>query len=150
MPRLSGEIVEGLEESLSGAAARIEPQLRASRCDVGFFVQYVVTGAEQGAVPFLRQRLPVQIIGGGGTFLGGRGASTVLVDDDTAESLHALGNPERVSDAHLQFVAGGRGGLFNRGVLSGSVCCSSEAQHTKDARQRRCDEKHSSPKFLRF
>ena len=140
MPRLGGEIVEGLEEGLFRAAARIEPEFRASRRDVGFFVQHVITGAEQGAVPFLRQRLPVQVIGGGGAFLGGRGAGAVLVDDDAAKRLHAVGNPERVGDAHLQFVRGGRGGIFNRGVLSGSVCCSGEGQHAKDARQRRCDE----------
>ena len=44
----------------------------------------------------------------------------------------------------------GRTGIFNRGVLSGSVCCSSEAQHAKNARQRRCDETRPPPEFPRF
>ena len=69
-------------------------QLRAARCDVVFIVNYGVTGAEEGRSPIsFAKRLPVQVIGGGGALPGGRSAGTVLVDDDTAERLHALGNP---------------------------------------------------------
>ena len=129
MPGLGGEIVEGFEESLFRASARIEPQFRAPGGEVVFFVQHVVTGAEQSAVPFLRQGLPVQVIGGGGPSLEAVVPAPCWWTMTPRRS--AVGNPEGISDAHLQFVRGGRRGIFNRGVLSDSVCCSSEAQHAK-------------------
>jgi hypothetical protein len=67
----------------------------------------MVARAKKGAVPFLRQRLPVQVIGGGGAFLGGGGSGAVLVNNDATQVRDTVGNPNSVGDGHLQFVLGG-------------------------------------------
>src|SRR5580658_9883022 len=83
---LAAQIADCLEKGFFRASARIEPKLRAAGGEVIELVEYVIRWAQEGAVPFLRQRLPVQVIGGGGTFLRGCGSGAVLVNNDAAQA----------------------------------------------------------------
>ena len=59
MARRGGEVAEGLQEGLLRAVPRVEPEFGSAGRSVGRICQDVIGGTEQGAIPFLRQRLPV-------------------------------------------------------------------------------------------
>src|ERR1035437_3636229 len=108
----------------------------------------MVAGAEQGAVPLLRQSLPMQVVGGSGSLLGGRHARAVLVDDDAAEGLHAVRNPECVSDGNSQFALDGRRRIINLDILPGAVKSPNVATYTRnDQRQYYVDGSHEQSPF---
>ena len=69
----------------------------------------------------------MQVISGRGAVLGGYQAGAMLVDDHAAQARGAVGNPEDVSDTHLQFVRGGRWRILNLHVAPGPLQRSSEA-----------------------
>src|ERR1700693_4489066 len=62
--------------------------------------------SKKDAVPFLRKRLPVQIISRGCSRLSGRNACAVLVNDHRPHGLDIVRNPEGVYDTKLQFPFG--------------------------------------------
>jgi hypothetical protein len=74
----------------------------------------------------------MQVVGGRGTLFGGRHARAVLVDDDAAEALHAVRNPEDVSDGNSQFARDGRGRISNLQNMSGSTQHCRAAKHGDD------------------
>src|SRR5207248_8705022 len=75
--------------------------------------------AEQGAVPLLRQGLPVQVVGGRRPALARPRPAAVLMHDDAPDLLHAVREPERVGDAELQLVGLIRGRVANLEVPAG-------------------------------
>src|SRR5258706_14892576 len=94
MAGLDGEFTKRLEKWFLRTVARIEPQFRGSGGRVNFFILHMITRTPERAVPLLRQRLPMQIGGGGRAFDGRRGSRAVLMNDDAANRLHTVGNPE--------------------------------------------------------
>src|SRR2546426_10170373 len=91
MLRQGGELSERLEKGLFRTAPWIEPQFGCAWGDVYLLVLNVVAGAPKRAVPLFCQRLPMQVMGGGGTFDGRGGASAVLMNDDAAHLFHVIG-----------------------------------------------------------
>src|SRR2546430_581252 len=79
MTRLHGEIGKPLEKSFLRTVARIEPQLRGPRRSVDLLVLHMIAGTPERAVPLLRQRLPVHVVGSSGTFDGRRRPRAVLM-----------------------------------------------------------------------
>jgi hypothetical protein len=129
MAGLGGEIAQSPEEGLVRPAPRVEPEFRAGGAHVAI-VQHMIARAEQGAVPLLGQGLPMQVVGGGGAFLGGRHARAVLVDDDAAEGLHAVRNPEGVGDGKYHFARDSGRRIIQRQILSGSAYRSRPAKNS--------------------
>ncbi len=118
-----GKVVQGPKESLLRSPARIEPMFRASRGKISFFIQDVVRGTEQSAVPLFCQGLPVEVISRGGTLFRSRGPGAVLMHNDAPQLRRAGRNPEGVSDGGLQFVRGGRPRIIHRQVLPRPAHC---------------------------
>src|SRR5689334_20287702 len=79
MSGLHGQIRERAQVGLLRAVARIAPEAAV------LSILLVIGGTEQGAVPLLRERLPVQVGGRGRAALAGAGPAPVLMHDDTAE-----------------------------------------------------------------
>src|SRR5208282_2895530 len=121
MAGFCGQLIEGLQEGFFGAATRIKPSFGTAWRQVNSLVRDVIRRAEQRTVPFLRQGLPVQIVGGGGPLNGGRSSGAVLVNDNAAQGLDAIGNPESISDGSLQFAGLGRDRIVHLQILSGSA-----------------------------
>ena len=61
----------------------------------------------------------MQIVGGRFATLTGPDAAAVLMDDHAAKNFHAIRQPERVSDAHLQFAGPVGGGVFDAEIFPG-------------------------------
>src|SRR5258708_7148664 len=68
MTGLGGEIRECLEKRFFRTTSGIKPELRRARRNIDLLIQHVIAGTPKSAVPLLRQRLPMQIIGGGRSF----------------------------------------------------------------------------------
>src|SRR5260370_36777034 len=77
----------------------------------------------------------MQVIGGGGTLLGGGGPRSVLVNDDAAEAWDAMGNPQGVRDAYLQFTRNRRRWILDLHDLAGATRCSGEPDYAQDDRR---------------
>ncbi len=112
--RFGAEGVQSLEENLVRTAARIVPKFRLAGPDFGAFVQNVIARPEQCAIPLLRQRLPMQVVGGRRASRRRRSTGAMLMDNHAAQGLHAVGNPNRVSDGDLQFAFHGRSRVIHR------------------------------------
>src|SRR5262245_33985030 len=97
MPRLRPEVGEALLKRRVGAVARVAPHLAV------VLLRLLVRRGQERAFVLPRQRLPVQVVRAGQPRLARALAATVLVDDDPAQGLHTLGNPDRVIDREDQF-----------------------------------------------
>ena len=94
---LLSEVGEGLQVGLVGAVARITPHAAVG------LVRLADHWADEGAVPFAGEGLPVKVVGGGRGAFVGAGAAAMLVHDDAADGLHALGQPEVVGRGEDEF-----------------------------------------------
>src|SRR4029077_10330297 len=83
MTGLCREIRECLEKGLFRTSSGIEPELRRAWRNIDLLVQHVIAGSPKGAVPLLRQRLPVQIIRCGRSFDGGSRSRAVQMHNDS-------------------------------------------------------------------
>src|SRR5579859_7049537 len=100
--RLCRKFVQSPQEGPLRTTSGIEPQFRPSGRQIDRIVEHAIGRSKKYAVPFLRQSLPVQIIGGRRSRLGRRNTGTVLVNDHRPHGLYAVGNPKRVGDTNLQ------------------------------------------------
>src|ERR1022692_4180533 len=92
MPRLRAEIDEALLKRGTGAVTRIAPHLTIS------LVRLLVGRRQERAVMHPGERLPVQVVCARQSRLARSLAATVLMHDDAAQRLHALGDPDSVVD----------------------------------------------------
>src|ERR1700741_1399154 len=78
---------------------------------VNRIVQNMIGRSKKDGAPFLRQSLPVQIVGRSCPRLSGWNACTVLVNDHRSNGLNTVWNPEGVYNTKLQlpFGCGRRG-----------------------------------------
>ncbi len=101
--RLGRKFVQSPKEGTLGTAPGIEPQFRAPGRQIDRIIEHMIGRAEQHAVPFLCQGLPMEIIGRCCPGLGRRNARTMLMHNHGPHGPDAVGDPKRVGNADLQF-----------------------------------------------
>src|SRR5713226_3476021 len=109
MSRLGAEINEALLKRGTGAVTRIAPHLTIG------LVRLLISRRQERAVMLLGERLPVQIARPSQSRLARSLAATVLMHDDAAQRLHALGDPEGVVDGIDELA------LLSRSLVSHAV-----------------------------
>src|SRR6266702_2762577 len=81
MTRFCRKFVKGLQESTLRTASGVEPQFRAPGRQIDRVIEHAIGRSEKYAVPFLRQCLPVQVVGRRCSRLGRRNTRAVLMND---------------------------------------------------------------------
>src|SRR5947209_2334073 len=111
MARFHGELLQRLQKGFGRTAPWIEPELRSSRGKIVVGMKHVVRRPQESAVPFLREDLPMPIVGGRRAFLGRGGAGAMLMDDHPTKLSNAIGNPKGIRDAYRQLPVDSRRGI---------------------------------------
>src|SRR5208337_2209456 len=91
MTGLCRKFIERPEENTVRTMSRVEPQFCASGGQINRIVQHVIARSEKHTVPFLRQSLPVQIVGRSCPSLSRRDTCTVLMNDHCPHGVDAVG-----------------------------------------------------------
>ncbi len=88
-----------IEDGPALLARRFQPDVVQLGCNL----------LDQRAIPLTGERLPVEVVGRGHRALVGAGAAAMLMHDDAADGLHALGQPEVVGRGEDEFAGLVRG-----------------------------------------